>query len=67
MTQQNRKLAGTLLTIVWLIGYAWAIMLVHEQFLIGSPWWVLIPFFAVTGLLWGVPAAWIIRWMARPD
>jgi hypothetical protein len=37
------------------------------SWLAAAPWWGLILFFAVAGGLWFFPAAWIIRWMARPD
>ena len=40
---------------------------IYSTWLAGAPWWALILFFAVTGGLWFFPAAWIVRWMARPD
>lgn len=67
MKQRSRKLVGTLLTLVLVIIYSIAAAAIYANFLGGAVWWVLILYFAVAGLLWFVPATWIIRWMARPD
>jgi hypothetical protein len=67
MTQSSRKLVGTVITLVILVIYAWAAMLVYEAFLTGAPPWALLTYFAVAGLLWAVPISFVIRWMARPD
>lgn len=67
MTQSTRKFAGTLLMLLLIIVYSIAASAIYANFLGGAPWWVLIPFFAIAGGLWFFPAAWIIRWMARPD
>jgi hypothetical protein len=66
MNQSQRKLAGTVLLIVLLIGYPLVIAVVLGGFLASLPWWGSLPIFAVLGLLWFVPAAWVIRWMAGP-
>jgi RsiW-degrading membrane proteinase PrsW (M82 family) len=67
MTQRTRKFVGTIGLIVLIIVYSIAATALYANFLGGQPWWVLIMYFAVAGLLWFFPAAWIIRWMARPD
>ncbi|MDP1729710.1 MAG: DUF2842 domain-containing protein [Devosia sp.] len=67
MTQSTRKLIGTLLTLLLIVVYSIAAGAIYANFLAGAAWWVLIPYFAVAGLMWFFPAAWIIRWMARPD
>ena len=67
MTQSNRKLVGTVLLLASLIPYAWAAMAIYETWLIGQPWWLLIPYFCVAGLGWFYPSSWIVRWMSRPD
>lgn len=67
MTQRARKFVGTLLTLVLIVVYSIGAAAIHANFLGGAAWWVLILYFAVAGLLWFFPAAWIIRWMARPD
>ena len=67
MTQRTRKLLGTMLMLVLIIGYSIGTGAVYANFLGGAPWWVLILFFAMAGIAWFFPAAWIIRWMAHPD
>jgi hypothetical protein len=67
LTQRNRKLIGMLGLIALMVVYAIAVMAIYINLLAGQPWWVLITFFAVAGLMWFFPAAWVIRWMAKPD
>lgn len=67
MTQRSRKFVGTLLLLAVLIGYSILAGAIYANFLGGQAWWVLIVYFAVAGLLWFFPAAWIVRWMAKPD
>ena len=67
MTQNARKLLGTLLVLVSIIVWCVLAVAIYSTWLAGAPWWALILFFAVTGGLWFFPAAWIVRWMARPD
>ncbi len=67
MTQSNRKLAGTVLTLVVLVVYVWMATALYEQLLTGAPAPLLLVYFAVAGLLWAAPVSVIIRWMARPD
>jgi hypothetical protein len=66
LTQSNRKLAGTVLMLLLLIGYPLIGMLVYVSFLGAAPWWGAILYALVVGLAWAIPAAAIIRWMARP-
>ncbi|MHB1101216.1 MAG: DUF2842 domain-containing protein [Devosia sp.] len=67
MTQSTRKFAGTLLMLLLIVVYSIGAGAIYANFLGGAAWWVLILYFAVAGLSWFFPAAWIIRWMARPD
>ena len=67
MTQNTRKMIGTLLVLASIIVWCVLGVAIYSTWLAGAPWWALIVFFAVTGGLWFVPASWIIRWMARPD
>ena len=66
MTQSTRKLIGTLAMIGLVPVYIVAIGAIYANLLGSAPWWILITFFAVAGLLWFFPAAWLIRWMSRP-
>lgn len=67
MTQSSRKLIGTILTLTSIIVWCVVVVGVYTTWLNTAPWWALIVFFAATGGLWFFPAAWIIRWMAKPD
>jgi RsiW-degrading membrane proteinase PrsW (M82 family) len=67
VTQRSRKFVGIFLLLAVLVGYSVLAGGIYANFLGGQPWWVLITYFAVAGLLWFFPAAWVIRWMARPD
>jgi hypothetical protein len=53
--------------VVLTVVYSIAVMVLYLNLLGGQVWWVLIIFFAVTGLLWFFPASWVINWMSRPD
>ncbi len=67
MNQSTRKLLGTLLVIASVFVYAGLVIWLYTSFLEGQAWYLLIVFFAVTGVCWFFPASWIIRWMAKPD
>ena len=67
VTQRSRKFVGIFLLLAVLVGYSVLAGAIYANFLGGQPWWVLVTYFAVAGLLWFFPAAWVIRWMARPD
>jgi RsiW-degrading membrane proteinase PrsW (M82 family) len=67
MNQSTRKLLGTLFVIGSVFVYSGLVLWLYTSFLEGQPWYVLIVFFAITGVCWFFPASWIIRWMSRPD
>lgn len=67
MKQRQRKLVGAIALVVLIVAYSVAVTAVYANFLGGQAPWLLLIFFAVTGLLWFFPAAWTIRWMAKPD
>ena len=67
MTQSRRKLLGALLLILLLIVYPLAVAIALGGWLATLVWWQSVGILAVLGLLWFVPAAVVIRWMARPD
>jgi FtsH-binding integral membrane protein len=64
--QRTRKLLGTLLLIPLILGYVVAAGAIYANYLGSAPWWALMLYFAVAGLLWFFPAAGIVRWMAKP-
>ena len=56
-----------LVLIVLTIAYPLAVMQVYATNLMGLPWWGAVLVLCVAGLLWFLPASWLIRWMSRPD
>jgi len=68
MPRRQRKLVGTLATIVFVVVYALVAMALSQiRFSVGAPsvWqWL---FYAVIGMGWILPLMPLIRWMERPD
>lgn len=67
MTQRTRKFFGIILVLVWMIIYALFAMALAVGILPGASRWVELIFYALAGLLWTIPVALIIKWMAKPD
>ena len=67
MNQSTRKLIGTLLILGSIVFWAVLGTWIYSNFFIAAAWWLLIGYFAVTGMCWFFPASWIIRWMSKPD
>ena len=67
MTRSTRSLLGTIGIIVVTIGYPLAVAVLFGEALAALPAWGSIPIFAALGVLWCLPMAVLIRWMARPD
>jgi hypothetical protein len=66
MHPRLRSLIGTILIICLVIFYALAATTFATLLLGTSPWWVHLLYFALSGLIWVLPAMLIIRWMAGP-
>lgn len=66
MPVRTKKLIGTILMIILVILYALIAMNVATLFLADAHWVVHLTYFLVTGLLWILPAMWLISWMERP-
>ncbi|MCY6380423.1 DUF2842 domain-containing protein [Hoeflea prorocentri] len=67
MPLRLRKLIGTFALIALVVLYALVATTVATYRLAESPWWVHLIYFAVSGVIWVLPAMWIIRWMERPQ
>jgi Protein of unknown function (DUF2842) len=68
MTMRTRKLIGTVLLLVMITVYTLLAMIVAVALEVNTTSeWVELAYYAVAGLLWVVPAAWIIWWMSRDD
>jgi hypothetical protein len=66
MTRKTRSLLGTIGIIVVTIVYPIAVAVLLSEQLATLPGWASVPIFAVLGLLWCLPTAVLVRWMARP-
>jgi hypothetical protein len=67
MPNRIRKLVGGLVLFVLVMAYALVAMVLGDMTVRHAPWYVQLPFFAVLGLIWVVPAAVLIRYMQAPD
>jgi hypothetical protein len=67
MTIRQRKLAGTVATIVFLTAYCLVAMAVGGAFIVGRSRLIEIGYFIVAGTAWLPAVMAIIRWMSRPD
>ncbi len=65
MSVRIRKLIGTVLLIILVIVYAWLATTVAVARLGESGPIVHLLYFLLTGLLWILPAMWLIRWMVK--
>ena len=64
---RTRKLIGTIVLLIFLILYAWAVVAIGAgRIILASPW-AQLGFFVAAGLIWVIPAGFLIRWMQRPD
>jgi hypothetical protein len=63
---RTRKLAGTIALLVFIVLYALAAMMVAVVLQVNAGKAVELLYYVVAGLLWVLPAAWLIRWMQRP-
>ncbi|MBB4067118.1 DUF2842 domain-containing protein [Gellertiella hungarica] len=66
MPLRLKKLIGTILIVVLVILYALLATSFASAYLGSSSGWVHLLYFALSGLLWILPAMLIIKWMAGP-
>jgi hypothetical protein len=65
---RTRKLVGTILLMVMITIYALLAMVVAVILEVNTTSKLVeLVYYAVAGLLWVLPAAWIIRWMSQDD
>ena len=67
MTLRTRKFVGAIALLVFLAVYALAAMLVAVAMQVNASKTAELIFFPVAGLLWVLPAMWLVKWMQRPD
>ncbi|XWN29598.1 MAG: DUF2842 domain-containing protein [Devosia sp.] len=66
MNMRLRKLIGTVVTVVFLVIYAFMAMLLAVRLLPGTSGLVQLAYYSVAGLIWVVPVGALISWMQRP-
>jgi hypothetical protein len=67
MPNRLRRLIGTVMIIILVLAYAFLATMVAAATLGRAHWSVHLLYFFASGLLWVLPAMWIIKWMHRPD
>lgn len=67
MRPRVKKLIGGIALVMGLIVYAFVVMMIGQFRLADSGPALQLAFFAFFGLIWTIPAAFLIRWMERVD
>ena len=67
MTARTRKLIGTVLLLLFLGAYTWAVVIIGAGRITLARHWAQLAYFLIAGLLWVIPARLLIRWMQRPE
>jgi len=67
MHTRTKKLIGTFLIVFMALLYALVATTIAAAKLADASGWVHLVYFVVSGLLWVVPAMFIITWMSRPS
>lgn len=67
MTMRTRKLVGAVLLLLFIALYALVAMLVAVVLQVNGSKAAELVYYVVAGLLWVVPAAWLVKWMQKPD
>jgi hypothetical protein len=65
MTAHARKFVGTIVLVVFLAVYALLAMLTAVLLQVNSSKTIELLYYVLAGLLWVLPAGWLIRWMQR--
>ena len=66
MPVRLKKFIGIFLIVILVIVYAMVAVTIATYRLAESPWYVHLLYFLVSGLLWVLPAMWLIKWMETP-
>ncbi len=65
MTPRTRKLAGTILLVIFLTVYALLAMMAAMILQVNASKVVELAYYVIAGLLWVLPAGWLIKWMQK--
>jgi Protein of unknown function (DUF2842) len=67
MTLRQRKFAGTLMTVGFLVAYSLVAMAIGGIYVVGHHGALEFVYFAIAGVGWLPVVMAIIRWMSKPD
>lgn len=67
MNIRTRKLVGTVALLAGLIPYWFMVVAVAAALEVSGHKWLELAFYIVGGFAWVLPAAWLVRWMQKPD
>lgn len=67
MSAHIRKLVGTIVLLIFMVVYIAIAGAIGSGRIAEANGFAQFAYFLVAGLLWVIPAALLIRWMARPD
>lgn len=67
MTMRTRKFVGAMLLLLFLAAYSLVAMLVAVVLEVNGSKLAELTYYVVAGLLWVVPAGWLVKWMQKPD
>ncbi|WP_337266580.1 DUF2842 domain-containing protein [Oryzifoliimicrobium ureilyticus] len=66
MPVRLRKFIGTIIIVFLVASYALIANTIAVARLGDTPWWGHLLYFALTGMLWIIPAMFLIKWMQGP-
>lgn len=67
MNARTRKLAGTIVLVLFIILYALLAMMAAIILQVNASKAVELAYYVIAGLAWVIPAGLIIKWMQKPD
>lgn len=67
MPVRVKRLIGTFIIVGLVVVYAFFAMTIATYRLAGTAWWQQLLYFLLTGILWVLPAMFVISWMERPS
>jgi hypothetical protein len=65
MTSRNRKLVGTIALLTFVSIYALLAMVAAMILQVNASKATELTYYLVTGLLWVLPASWLVKWMQQ--
>ncbi|MDD7908412.1 MULTISPECIES: DUF2842 domain-containing protein [Pseudovibrio] len=65
MPSSLRRFIGMVFLVTFVVVYCFVAMVIGDITMQGKHWALQFVFFAIAGLIWTVPAAFIIKWMYK--